>query len=163
MFTCKKIRNGSTYLSTHLSANDYYCEQEQVTGVWVGKGAERLGIAGQTIEKDDAAFEALRLNQHPDGSGQLTPRKAENSIRFFDFQCSAQKSVSLMAVMMEDRRLYEAHDRATRRPWRNWSGLLPSRPGRDTTNIATPQATSVQQPSATTPRANSILNSTRIS
>jgi len=51
MFTCKKIRNGSTYLSTHLSANDYYCEKERVSGVWVGKGAERLGIAGQTIEK----------------------------------------------------------------------------------------------------------------
>jgi conjugative relaxase-like TrwC/TraI family protein len=113
MFTCKKIRNGSTYLGTHLSANDYYCEQEQVSGVWVGKGAERLGIAGQTIEKEDAAFEALRLNQHPDNSGPLTPRKAENSIRFFDFQCSAQKSVSLMAIMMEDRRLNDAHDRAT--------------------------------------------------
>jgi conjugative relaxase-like TrwC/TraI family protein len=159
MFTCKKIRNGSTYLDTHLSANDYYCEQEQVTGVWVGKGAERLGIAGQTVEKEDVAFEALRLNQHPDGSGPLTPRKAENSIRFFDFQCSAQKSVSLMAVMMEDRRLYDAHDRATRKAL----GLRPSRPGRDITNIATLQATSVQQPSATTPRANSIPNSIRIS
>ena len=48
--------------------------QEQVTGVWVGKGAERLGIEGQAIEKEDSAFEALRLNQHPDGSGKLTPR-----------------------------------------------------------------------------------------
>src|SRR2546422_825001 len=114
MFTCKKIRNGSTYLSTHLSANDYYCEGEHVTGRWMGKGTEMLGIGGQAIEKNDSAFEALRLNQHPNGSGQLTPRNAENSIRFFDFQCSAQKSVSIMAVTMEDRRLYEAHDRATR-------------------------------------------------
>ena len=114
MFTCKKIRNGSTYLSTHLSANDYYCEQEQVSGIWVGKGAERLGIAGQAIGKDDSAFEALRLNQHPDGSGKLTPRNVSNSIRFFDFQCAPHKSVSIMAVMMEDHRLYEAHDRASR-------------------------------------------------
>ena len=113
MFTCKKIRNGSTYLSTHLSANDYYCEQEQVSGIWVGKGAERLGIAGQAIGKDDSAFETLRLNQHPDGSGKLTPRNVSNSIRFFDFQCAPDKSVSIMAVMMEDR-LYEAHDRASR-------------------------------------------------
>jgi conjugative relaxase-like TrwC/TraI family protein len=114
MFTCKKIRNGSTYLSTHLSANDYYCEGEHVTGIWVGKGAELLGIEGQAIEKDDTVFEALRMNQHPNKSGKLTPRNVENSIRFFDFQCSAQKSVSIMAVMMEDRRLYAAHDRATR-------------------------------------------------
>jgi len=114
MFTCKKIRNGSTYLSTHLSANDYYCEQEQVRGIWGGKAAERLGIAGKAIGKDDSAFEALRLNQHPDGSGKLTPRNVSNSIRFFDFQCAPHKSVSIMAVMMEDRRLYDAHDRASR-------------------------------------------------
>ncbi len=108
MFTCKKIRTGSTYLSTHLSANDYYCEQEQVSGIWVGKGAERLGVAGHAIGKDDSAFEALRLNQHPEGSGKLTPRNVTNSIRFFDFQCAPHKSVSIMAVMMEDHRLYEA-------------------------------------------------------
>ncbi len=42
MFTCAKIKDGSTYLSSHLTANDYYCENEHVTGRWVGKGAERL-------------------------------------------------------------------------------------------------------------------------
>src|SRR5437667_770856 len=112
MFTCDKIKDGSTYLSSHLTANDYYCENEHVTGVWVGKGAERLGLSGDSIGKDDAAFEALRRNLLPDGSGRLTPRRAENGIRFFDFQCSAQKSVSIMAVTLEDPRLYAAHDRA---------------------------------------------------
>src|SRR6266498_1498883 len=113
MFTCAKIKDGSTYLSSHLTANDYYCENEHVTGIWVGKGAERLGLAGDSIGKDDAAFEALRRNLLPDGSGRLTPRRAENGIRFFDFQCSAQKSVSIMAVALEDQRLYGAHDKAS--------------------------------------------------
>ncbi len=112
MFTCAKIRNGSTYLSNHLAANDYYCEGEHVTGRWIGKGASLLGLEAQTIGKDDAAFEALRLNQHPNGSGNLTPRNVENSIRFYDFQCSAQKSISVMAVTLGDNRLYQAHDRA---------------------------------------------------
>src|SRR5438876_8161650 len=112
MFTCAKIKDGSTYLSSHLTANDYYCENEHVTGVWVGKGAERLGLSGDSIGKDDEAFEALRRNRLPDGSGPLTPRRAENGIRFFDFQCSAQKSVSIMAVTLEDQRLYTAHDKA---------------------------------------------------
>ena len=112
MFTCAKIKDGSTYLSSHLTANDYYCENEHVTGLWMGKGAERLRLAGTTIGKDDAAFEALRRNLMPDGSGKLTPRRPENGIRFFDFQCSAQKSVSIMAVTLEDRRLYDAHDKA---------------------------------------------------
>ena len=117
MFTCAKIKDGSTYLSSHLTANDYYCENEHVTGIWVGKGAERLGLSGDPIGKDDAAFEALRRNLLPDGSGRLTPRRAEGGIRFFDFQCSAQKSVSIMAVTLEDQRLYAAHDRAAATVW----------------------------------------------
>lgn len=112
MFTCAKIKEGSTYLNSHLTANDYYCENEHVTGVWIGKGAELLSLSGKSIDKEDTAFEALRRNLLPDGSGRLTPRRAENGVRFFDFQCSAQKSVSIMAATMEDQRLYAAHDKA---------------------------------------------------
>ena len=115
MFTCAKIKDGSTYLSSHLTANDYYCENEQVTGMWIGKGSERLGLSGISIGKDDAAFEALRRNLLPDRSGRLTPRRPENGVRFFDFQCSAQKSVSIMAVALDDQRLYAAHDLAAAR------------------------------------------------
>ena len=42
MFTMAKIRDGSTYLTKHLAANDYYCENEAVAGKWIGQGAERL-------------------------------------------------------------------------------------------------------------------------
>lgn len=112
MFTCAKIMNGSSYLGKHLTANDYYCENEHVEGKWVGKGAERLSLAGKSIGKDDAAFEAVRRNLRPDGSGKLTPRTAENGVRFFDFQCAPHKSVSIMAVTLDDHRLYSAHDRA---------------------------------------------------
>ena len=84
MFTCKKIRNGSTYLDTHLSANDYYCEQEQVSGIWIGKGAERLGIAGQAIEKY-GCFAALRPTTS-DSAGPLTPRKKRRISLFLDFR-----------------------------------------------------------------------------
>ena len=113
MFTCGKIRNCRTYLGSHLTANDYYCEKEKVTGKWIGQAAARLGIEGNAITGDDAAFKALRQNLLPDGSGRLTPLCKENGVRFFDFQCSAQKSVSVMAVVMNDQRLYEAHDRAS--------------------------------------------------
>jgi hypothetical protein len=67
MFTCAKIRDGSTYLGSHLSANDYYCKNEHVTAVWMGKGAELLSPAGKSVEKGDEAFEALRRNLMPDG------------------------------------------------------------------------------------------------
>jgi conjugative relaxase-like TrwC/TraI family protein len=115
MFTCAKIRDGSTYLGSHLSANEYYCEKEHVTGVWMGKGAELLSLSGKSIEIGDEAFEALRRNLMPDGSGRLTPQMYAKGVRFFDFQCSAQKSVSILAVALADNRLYGAHDRASGR------------------------------------------------
>ena len=37
MFTMAKLRDGSTYLEGHLTANDYYAEKESVTGHWVAK------------------------------------------------------------------------------------------------------------------------------
>ncbi len=113
MFTMAKIRNGSTYVARHLSANDYYSEGECIVGEWMGEGAKRLGLDG-SIHPDDAAFENLRLNRHPDGSGKLTPRDGKDRVRFFDFQCSAQKSVSILAVTMGDGRLLAAHDAAAR-------------------------------------------------
>ena len=112
MFTCAKIRDGGSYLGNHLTANDYYCKNENVIGQWIGKAAERLDLDEQPIIKGDTAFEALRRNRIPDGRKKLTPLRNDNGVRFFDFQCSAQKSVSIMAVVMKDRRLYEAHDRA---------------------------------------------------
>ena len=106
-----KIRDGANYLSRHLAANDYYCENETVVGQWVGSGAERLGLTGE-IRAGDVAFENLRRNRLPDGSGKLTPRDGAARIRFYDFQCSAPKSVSIMAVTLGDERLLAAHDRS---------------------------------------------------
>ncbi|NUQ64488.1 MAG: relaxase domain-containing protein [Pirellulales bacterium] len=113
MFTMAKIRNGGTYLARHLAASDYYSEREKVVGVWTGQGAEQLGLK-TPILPGDTAFENLRNNRHPDGSQKLTPRDGADRIRFFDFQCSAQKSVSIMAVTMGDDRLLAAHDDAAR-------------------------------------------------
>ena len=74
MFTSAKIRNGSTYLANHLSANDYYAQGERVKGEWVGKGAESLGLSGEVRPED---FEALRVNLRPGTGERLTPRTKE--------------------------------------------------------------------------------------
>ena len=148
MFTAAKIRNGSTYFASHLSANDYYAQGERVKGEWLGKGAESLGLSGEVRPE---AFEALRINQRPGTGDRLTPRTKEmrqptlaeaaqafrqkegrsgtpqevsnfrlsmkpvsNRVAFFDFQCSAQKSVSLLAVLGGDKRLSAAHEKASR-------------------------------------------------
>ncbi len=78
----------------------------------MGRSRDReLNLRGE-IEAGDPAFENLRNNRHPDGSGKLTPRDGKSRVKFFDFQCSAQKSVSIMAVTMGDTRLLAAHDAA---------------------------------------------------
>jgi conjugative relaxase-like TrwC/TraI family protein len=148
MFTSAKIRNGSTYLADHLSANDYYAQGERVTGEWLGKGAESLALSGEVRPE---AFEALRVNLRPGTGERLTPRTKEtrqptlaeaaqafrvkegrsgnaqevanyrlsmkpvsNRVAFFDFQCSTQKSVSILAVLGGDERLKIAHKKASR-------------------------------------------------
>ncbi|MBI5771178.1 MAG: relaxase domain-containing protein [Verrucomicrobia bacterium] len=107
-----KLRDGSTYLANHLTANDYYSEKESVTGVWVGQAAERLGLAGREICAHDDAFERLRGNRHPLTGRKLTARTGDGRIVFLDFQCSAPKSVSLLAVTFGDERLRQAHREA---------------------------------------------------
>ena len=113
MFSMAKITDGSTYLEHHLARNDYYAEGEKVVGQWRGGLASRLGIRkGQQIHSGDQAFRLLRDNVNPATSQKLTQRNVENSIRFFDFQCSAQKSVSLLYALTGDGRLAAAHERA---------------------------------------------------
>src|SRR5688572_16810955 len=102
MFTMAKLRDGSTYLANHLSANDYYSEKEAITGVWTGLAAERLGLAYREIGAKDEAFERLRKNRHPLTGRKLTVRTGASRIAFLDFQCSAPKSVSLLAVTFGD-------------------------------------------------------------
>ena len=54
--------DGARWLSNHYAANDYYCEGEHVVGSWVGRGAEALGILGQSIEPQNAAFLRMTIS-----------------------------------------------------------------------------------------------------
>jgi conjugative relaxase-like TrwC/TraI family protein len=65
------------------------------------------------------AEKAFRAKHGRDGSEtevanlRLTMKPVPNRIAFYDFQCSAQKSVSLMAVLAGDGRLRKAHERVS--------------------------------------------------
>ena len=45
-----------------------------MTGQWLGKGAESLGLSGEVRPED---FEALRVNLRPGTCERLTPRTKE--------------------------------------------------------------------------------------
>jgi conjugative relaxase-like TrwC/TraI family protein len=109
-----KMRDGAQWLSNHYAANDYYCEGEHVVGSWVGRGAEALGILGQSIEPQNAAFLRIFSGRTPTEE-KLKQRNSD--IIGYDFQCSAQKSVSIMAILGADERLFEAHRAAVKQSY----------------------------------------------
>ena len=87
-----------------------------MAGQWQSQLAARLGLAPvQEIQAGNTACRMLRENVNPATGEKLTQRNVEGSIRFFDFQCSAQKSVSVLHALTGDERLAGAHDRAATR------------------------------------------------
>jgi len=114
MFTAKpqKNRNAATlYFDEHLSHNDYYTQKETQAGYWIGQGAQRLGLKeGEKVGRDE--FLRLCDNLHPEHGTKLTQVHLADRRIFFDFTCSAPKSVSILAVTMDDTRIVQAHREA---------------------------------------------------
>ena len=112
MFTMARIKavrgKGKGFFLNHLSCNDYYSEKERMAGIWHGCLAEDFGIANQTVSAD--VFSLFQQNINPVTHHKLTQRTVAGGICFYDFQCSAQKSVSVMSLF--DNRLIEAHQRS---------------------------------------------------
>ena len=101
-----------TYFDEHLSHNDYYTQGESQAGHWIGTGAQQLGLKpGEVVTRE--AFLRLCDNQHPETGEQLTPQQFRERRIYFDFVCSPPKSVSILAVTMNDRRIIEAHKEAS--------------------------------------------------
>ncbi len=118
MFTGIPQKNKSVakvYFDEHLSHNDYYTQGEVEVGRWIGEGVARLGLEeGQNVERE--VFMDLCENVHPVTRNVLTQRLNSDGNRrvFFDFTCSAPKSVSILAVTMGDARIVDAHQLAAR-------------------------------------------------
>jgi conjugative relaxase-like TrwC/TraI family protein len=101
-----------SYFDEHLSHNDYYTQGESQAGHWIGNGAQQLGLKpGEVVTRE--AFLRLCDNQHPETGQQLTPQQFRERRIYFDFVCSPPKSVSILAVTMNDRRIIEAHKEAS--------------------------------------------------
>jgi conjugative relaxase-like TrwC/TraI family protein len=118
------LADAKRYFGEHLAVGEYYMQGQQVRGQWYGKGAADLGLSGvANVEQ----FERLCDNLHPQTGQRLTMRQkttrsnvdadgAEheraNRRVFYDFTISPPKSVSIAALVGNDRRIVEAHERA---------------------------------------------------
>lgn len=114
----KNVAAAKAYYTQHLARGEYYSEQQQVRGMWFGKGAERLGLVpGSPVTQE--AFERLCENLHPQTGEQLTVRRRKVDRRVcHDFTASAPKSVSVMALTLGDTRLIREHEESAREAMR---------------------------------------------
>jgi conjugative relaxase-like TrwC/TraI family protein len=116
MFTAvahKNLADAESYFDEHLAQNDYYAAGEIRPGQWIGAGAERLGLKAEVTREQ---FHALCENHNPETGERLTQRQLNQNKRrvLYDFTCSAPKSVSVLAVTLDDQRLTEAHEESAR-------------------------------------------------
>ena len=109
----KNLADAEIYFDEHLAQNDYYAAGEIRPGQWMGTGAERLGLK-DNVTRDQ--FHALCENLNPETGERLTQRSQKEGQRrvFYDFTCSAPKSISVLAVTLDDQRLIEAHEAAAK-------------------------------------------------
>ena len=129
MFSAKAHKNladAEKYFDEHLAQNDYYAAGEVRPGQWIGTGAERLGLKAAVTREQ---FCALCENRNPDSGERLTQRSQKEGQRrvFYDFTCSPPKSVSVLAVTLDDRRLIEAHEEAARFAFRELESFAATR------------------------------------
>ncbi|HEV2327449.1 MAG TPA: MobF family relaxase [Verrucomicrobiae bacterium] len=120
MFTAlahKNLADAEKYFDEHLAQNDYYAAGEIRPGQWMGTGAERLGLKENVTREQ---FCALCENLNPETGERLTQRKLPEGQRrvMYDFTCSAPKSISVLAVALDDQRLIEAHEAAAKLAFR---------------------------------------------
>ena len=114
MFNMTKIRaansGGKAFYAYHLSSNDYYSEHEKIEGHWLGELADAFGLRDGMVTSEE--FSLFQRNINPLAMDKLTQRNISGGPRFFDFQCAAPKSVSVMSMF--DERLMVAHVESVR-------------------------------------------------
>jgi len=111
MLTHHPIENAGRASHYFSAQDDYYSKEGH--GVWMGRGAEKLGLRG---EVDAARFRALLEGRLPNGRRIPATVEASKGVKRhgWDFTFSAPKSVSLQALIAGDQAIIEAHNKAVR-------------------------------------------------
>jgi len=106
MLSLSTIKGSAAY----YAAEENYYAMGELESVWMGEGADRLGLSGPI---DGATLDAIAQGKLPDGTelsrivdGKQTHRTG------YDLTFSAPKSVSVMALVAGDERFLAAHHHA---------------------------------------------------
>lgn len=99
MHTLKSAKKATDYYQ-----EDYYAKEGESQGIWFGEGAKLLGKSdGCSIEQFKAALEG-KISSDIDLKGNKPVHRPG-----YDLTFSAPKSVSILAVITKDERIFDAH------------------------------------------------------
>ena len=100
MLTLRAAKGPDYYERAEFARDDYYAEQGQVLGSWVGSGADALGLSGHPAEGD---LGVLLDGRDPMNGEALSgaPRRRGGNVAF-DLTFAAPKSVSVLAAVGDE-------------------------------------------------------------
>ncbi len=90
---------------SYYSTADYYTEGQELSGLWRGEGAKRLGLTGVVNRKE---WDALCDNRDPATDKVLTQRQKQKRRIGYDFNFHVPKSISVVYGLTKDERILEA-------------------------------------------------------
>lgn len=105
MIQSNSAAQAKEYFAQALAKSDYYINDQELAGIWQGRLAARLGLAGVP---EKVAFSALCENRHPGTQAPLTPRTHEARRVGYDINFHCPKSVSILHALSGDRHILDA-------------------------------------------------------
>jgi conjugative relaxase-like TrwC/TraI family protein len=93
----------------YLTQDNYYLKEDKVSAKFIGRGAQNLGLTTQKVTSEN--IESLLSGKLPNGQ-QIGHQDKHRS--GWDVTFSAPKSVSIVALVNNDKRVSFAHDEAVK-------------------------------------------------
>lgn len=111
MLSLSRVSSASGASSYYEQEDNYYFLGEATTA-WFGKGAESLGLSGAVNRED---FKHVLEGKLPNGESLEHMVNGENKHRpGYDLTFSAPKSVSILALVVGDKAVLDAHNKAVK-------------------------------------------------
>lgn len=109
MIQSSSASHAKSYFTDALVKSDYYLNDQELPGIFAGKIAERLSIAGLVTKED---FFTLCENRTPFTGQPLTPRTKANRTTGYDINFHCPKSVSIVHALSKDNHIMEIFESA---------------------------------------------------
>ena len=105
----QSLDGAKSYFDKELRAGDYYAKDQERAGEWGGRISARLSLSGQVGREP---FFYLCGGRHPGTGEKLTPRLRADRTVGYDFNFHPPKSVSVVAELTGDERIFQAFRQA---------------------------------------------------